>query len=121
MFESTKLNAERQVQISSMQIHAADTQPALIGPVRAVHAFVKMPGLEVASAQGLPQHALCKAAMGVSFAAGTTDGPGMFNFEQGQGNSSNPLWRFIGGARRRGRAAVGTAVTVPVECFYARP
>ena len=91
------------------------------GPVRAVHAFVKMPGLEVASAQGLPQHALCKAAMGVSFAAGTTDGPGMFNFEQGQGNSSNPLWRFIGGARCRGRAAVGTAVTVPVECFYARP
>eukprot|EP00900_Chrysochromulina_parva_P006760 jgi/Chrpa1/16085/Chrysochromulina_OHIO_Genome00020891-RA len=96
MFESTKLNAERQVQVASMLMHAADTQPALLGPVRAVHAFVKMPGLEVASAQGQPQHALCKAAMGVSFAAGTTDGPGMFNFEQGQGNSSNPFWRFIG-------------------------
>ena len=35
MFESTKLNAERQVQVASMLMHAADTQPALLGPVRA--------------------------------------------------------------------------------------
>ena len=26
----------------------------------------------------------CKPAMGYSFAAGTTDGPGAFNFKQGQ-------------------------------------
>jgi neutral ceramidase len=32
--------------------------------------------------------------MGYSFAAGTTDGPGEFNFEQGT-NSSNPFWNFV--------------------------
>lgn len=26
----------------------------------------------------------CKPAMGYSFAAGTTDGPGAFNFKQGE-------------------------------------
>ena len=96
MFESTRLNAERQLKVASELMAAADSQPALAGPVRSVHSFVKMAGLEVAARQGQTQHALCKAAMGVSFAAGTTDGPGMFNFEQGAGNSSNPFWRFIG-------------------------
>jgi neutral ceramidase len=36
----------------------------------------------------------CGAAMGYSFAAGTTDGPGMFNFKQGT-NTTNPFWNAI--------------------------
>ena len=32
--------------------------------------------------------------MGYAFAAGTTDGPGMFNFEQGT-NTTNPFWNFV--------------------------
>jgi len=82
--------------VAASLMAAAGNQQQLSGPVASVHSFVKMPGLEVASAQGQSQHALCSAAMGVSFAAGTTDGPGMFDFTQGSANSSNPFWRFIG-------------------------
>jgi len=39
---------------------------------------------------------LCSAAMGDSFAAGTIDGPGAFDFTQGA-NSSNPFWHFVAG------------------------
>ena len=38
----------------------------------------------------------CPAAMGYSFAAGTTDGPGEFDFTQGS-NISNPFWDFVSG------------------------
>ena len=34
--------------------------------------------------------------MGYSFAAGTTDGPGEFDFTQGS-NTSNPFWDFVSG------------------------
>ena len=38
----------------------------------------------------------CPPAMGYSFAAGTTDGPGAFNFIQGT-NSSNAFWDAVSG------------------------
>ena len=38
----------------------------------------------------------CKSSLGYSFAAGTTDGPGMFNFKQGtNGTSGNKFWDFV--------------------------
>ncbi|SMY18870.1 unnamed protein product [Zymoseptoria tritici ST99CH_1A5] len=42
----------------------------------------------------------CPAALGYSFAAGTSDGPGAFDFKQAQPNdpNANPLWKVIGGA-----------------------
>jgi len=36
----------------------------------------------------------CKPSMGYSFAAGTTDGPGAFDFVQSE-TTSNPFWEFI--------------------------
>jgi len=36
----------------------------------------------------------CLPAMGYSFAAGTTDGPGTFTFRQGM-KTENPLWNFV--------------------------
>merc|ERR1719419_135464 len=38
----------------------------------------------------------CKPALGYSFAAGTTDGPGEFDFTQGD-LTGNPFWDFISG------------------------
>ena len=35
----------------------------------------------------------CMPAMGYSFAAGTTDGPGAFDFRQGT-TTDNPLWNI---------------------------
>jgi len=38
----------------------------------------------------------CRGAMGYSFAAGTTDGPGAFDFTQGDNNTNgNPFWNFV--------------------------
>ncbi|KAI5808490.1 ceramidase family protein [Peziza echinospora] len=38
----------------------------------------------------------CKAALGFGFAAGTTDGPGFFDFTQNSpGTPSNPLWLLV--------------------------
>ena len=37
----------------------------------------------------------CRAAMGDSFAAGTTDGPGAFNFVQGTNGTGNPFWNYV--------------------------
>lgn len=47
------------------------------------------------------QRQTCPAALGHSFAAGTTDGPGAFDFTQGDsGNANNPLWSVVGGLLR---------------------
>ena len=42
------------------------------------------------------QVSTCKPALGYSFAAGTTDGPGEFDFTQGD-LTGNPFWDFISG------------------------
>lgn len=58
----------------------------------------------------------CPAAMGYSFAGGTTDGPGAFNFVQGDNASQaqNPFW-----------AAVSDLLTTPTQeqiaCQYPKP
>ena len=40
----------------------------------------------------------CPGALGYGFAAGTTDGPGAFDFKQGEGSTpnANPLWSAVG-------------------------
>ncbi|XP_044719752.1 neutral ceramidase [Hirsutella rhossiliensis] len=43
----------------------------------------------------------CPGALGYSFAAGTTDGPGLFDFVQGEANRPrNPLWKIVFGFLR---------------------
>lgn len=44
----------------------------------------------------------CPAALGYSFAAGTTDGPGVFDFTQGDSGSpdANPIWAIVSGILR---------------------
>lgn len=44
----------------------------------------------------------CPASLGYSFAAGTTDGPGAFDFTQGDSGkpSANPLWKLVSGLLR---------------------
>lgn len=64
--------------------------------VKAVHTFHDMAGFEFT----LPDGSLartCPAALGYSFPAGTTDGPGGFDFIQHNSNSSNtsPFWKLV--------------------------
>lgn len=51
--------------------------------------------------------------MGYSFAAGTTDGPGEFNFYQGI-QSSNPLWNTI-------RDFIAPPTPEDIQCHHPKP
>ncbi len=59
------------------------------------HSFLTMSNLEVTLEDGSVV-STCSAALGYAFAAGTTDGPGMFDFTQGT-NSSSPFWNIVSG------------------------
>ena len=65
------------------------------GPVRSINQWIDMSQKEVFLEDGTVSKT-CPAAMGYSFAAGTTDGPGEFDFTQGS-NTSNPFWDFVSG------------------------
>lgn len=65
--------------------------------VRSLHQFVDLSGYEFPLPNGTMVKT-CPGALGYSFAAGTTDGPGAFDFKQGKpGNpDANPLWSVVG-------------------------
>lgn len=88
MFESTKIIGDRQYQFAKKLMQQAVEEVS--GPVDFRHVFVDMTTLNVTLSTG-DTKTLCTPAMGYSFAAGTTDGPGMFGFTQGT-TSGNPFW-----------------------------
>lgn len=65
--------------------------------VKPFHQFVDFSNLNITLSNGTVVKT-CPAAMGYSFAAGTTDGPGAFDFKQAQPGDphANPLWSAIG-------------------------
>lgn len=71
---------------------------------------------------GVSNLSTCPAALGHSFAAGTTDGPGAFDFTQGTNNTdpdqnpstSNPLWRIA-------RAFVHPPTEAQIACHTPKP
>ncbi|KAI9167670.1 Neutral ceramidase 2 [Paramyrothecium foliicola] len=68
------------------------------GGVRAVHTFHDMSNFTFALPNGTSVRT-CPAALGYSFAAGTSDGPGAFDFTQHNSDSSNtsPVWAVVSG------------------------
>ena len=93
MIDSTRIIGERQYEAAE-KIYA-DATEELLGPVDMRHSWVDMTNLTFTSTDG-SKLSTCGAAMGYAFAAGTTDGPGMFNFVQGS-NTSNPFWNAVSG------------------------
>jgi neutral ceramidase len=94
MFESTKI-------IGTLQFNAAKTlyesaKTPITGTIKYRHMFVDMTNFTVVD-NGNFIGKTWQGAMGYSFAAGTTDGPGAFNFTQGDNNTSNPFWNFLAG------------------------
>jgi len=59
----------------------------------------------------------CPAAMGYSFAGGTTDGPGAFDFVQGDNssNTQNPFWELVKGA------VTPNPTQEQINCQYPKP
>jgi neutral ceramidase len=71
---------------------------SISGSVRSIHTFVDFSNYTVTLSNG-SLATTCPAAMGNSFAAGTTDGPGAFDFVQNDpGAPSNPFWNVVGSA-----------------------
>ncbi|XP_013094566.2 uncharacterized protein LOC106078246 isoform X1 [Biomphalaria glabrata] len=91
MFESTQIIANNQYQKALELYNSA--QIKITGPVDFRHSYINMTQQVVPLANGTKVQT-CKPAMGYSFAAGTTDGPGAFDFKQGS-NSSNPFWNLV--------------------------
>jgi len=68
------------------------------GKIEYIHQWVDMTNIEVRPEFSISNKTVytCKSALGDSFAGGTTDGPGDFNFVQGTNKSStNAYWNFI--------------------------
>ncbi len=80
MFESTQIIGSKQYLKAKELYDSADTE--LSGNIQYIHQTINMSNTVVE----LPDKTIvntCSAAMGYSFAAGTTDGPGAFDFKQG--------------------------------------
>merc|ERR1719244_1085070 len=95
MFESTKIIAERQYRVARKLLLEPTMETEVEGPVQFIHQWIDMSQAPVTLANGSTSHT-CPPALGYSFAAGTTDGPGEFDFTQGV-VTGNPFWDFISG------------------------
>ena len=68
------------------------------GKVRSLHTFVDFSSYTFTLANGTTVQT-CPAALGNSFAAGTSDGPGAFDFVQNDPDTpQNPFWNVVGSA-----------------------
>ncbi|KAM9991673.1 hypothetical protein ACTFIZ_005068 [Dictyostelium cf. discoideum] len=97
MFESTQIIGGNQFNKALELFNNASIQVS--GPVQYRHSWVQFTNVSVEPPynSGVDNATTCRGAMGYSFAAGTTDGPGAFNFVQSDNNTSgNPFWNFIG-------------------------
>ncbi|KAF2020290.1 Neutral/alkaline nonlysosomal ceramidase [Aaosphaeria arxii CBS 175.79] len=83
----------------ALQIYNANSGlTSITGAVRSFHTFVDFSNFNFTHPNGSTVHT-CPAALGNSFAAGTTDGPGAFDFVQNDpGAPSNPFWNVVGSA-----------------------
>ncbi|VFR00393.1 unnamed protein product [Cuscuta campestris] len=94
-FESTRIIGERQFKKAAELFNSATEQ--LKGKVDYRHAYLDFSNLEVTVPKqggGTDVVKTCPAAMGFAFAAGTTDGPGAFDFKQGD-DQGNAFWRVV--------------------------
>lgn len=73
---------------------------AVVGSsVKSFHTFQDLSNYSFPLANGTLVHT-CPAALGYSFAAGTSDGPGAFDFTQNNPNDpkASPLWKVVSGS-----------------------
>ncbi|KAI8016234.1 Neutral ceramidase 1 [Camellia lanceoleosa] len=92
---ATAVAQERQFRKAVELFNTASEQ--INGKVGYLHAYVDFSNLEVMIPKeggGYEMVKTCPAAMGFAFAAGTTDGPGAFDFKQGD-DKGNPFWRLV--------------------------
>ncbi|KAK9063963.1 hypothetical protein SSX86_017835 [Deinandra increscens subsp. villosa] len=89
--KSTKIIGERQFQKAVELFTSAKEQ--LTGKIDYRHVYLNFTNIEVTLA-GNRTAKTCPAALGPGFAAGTTDGPGAFGFQQGD-TKINEFWKRV--------------------------
>jgi neutral ceramidase len=96
-FASDEIIAQLQME-GAQTVMAATNRSSVTGSVRSVHVYLDMANHTFALPNGTTVQT-CPAAMGFSFAGGTTDGPGAFDFIQGDNSSQpqNPFWELVKG------------------------
>ncbi|KAF8623397.1 hypothetical protein AX17_007435 [Amanita inopinata Kibby_2008] len=96
-FESNRLIGEAQFE-GARTIMNGNLSP-VSGSVRSVHVYMNMSTYKFTLPNGTTV-GTCPPALGYSFAGGTTDGPGAFDFIQGDNSSKpqNPFWELVKGA-----------------------
>ncbi|CAN1275662.1 Neutral ceramidase 2 [Linum perenne] len=109
-FESTRVIGDRQFRKAVELFNGAKEQ--LKGKIDYRHEYVDFSNLEVATSNDEVVKT-CPAAMGFAFAAGTTDGPGAFDFKQGD-DKGNTFWRLV-------RGFLKTPGPEQVECQKPKP
>ena len=110
IFESTKIIGRKQFE-KAVELFNGKTI-SVAGVVDYRHSFVDMGNCTVQLESGETVRT-CPAALGYSFAGGTTDGPGDFDFKQGS-NTSNPFWDMISGF-------LSHPTEEQIECHHPKP
>ncbi|WCJ20391.1 Neutral ceramidase [Euphorbia peplus] len=113
-FESTRIIGERQFKKAAELFTGASEK--LNGKVDSRHTYVDFSKLEVTVPKqggGSEVVKTCPAAMGFGFAAGTTDGPGAFDFKQGD-DKGNAFWKLV-------RNFLKTPSKEQVDCQHPKP
>ncbi|KAA0185812.1 hypothetical protein HAZT_HAZT009151 [Hyalella azteca] len=92
MEESTEIFGTRQFE-KAVELYNDPNAVQVIGPVQIIGQQLDMSNYTVTLANGTATQT-CRPALGFSFAAGATDGPGVFDFTQGM-TEDNPFWTKI--------------------------
>ncbi|RXG73234.1 Neutral ceramidase [Armadillidium vulgare] len=93
MMENTKNYWRRQFKKAWELYHNASSAIKLTGPVQHRMQYIDMANFTFQHPNGT-NVTTCPPALGYSFAAGTTDGPGAFDFKQGA-KIPNGFWKYI--------------------------
>ncbi|XP_057727007.1 neutral ceramidase 1-like [Arachis stenosperma] len=112
-FESTRIIGERQFRKAVELFNEAKDE--IEGDVDYRHAYIDLSTLEVTIHKRGTSKVIrtCPAAMGFAFAAGTTDGPGAFDFKQGD-DKGNPFWKMV-------RDLLKTPTKEQIDCQHPKP
>ncbi|XP_078427718.1 neutral/alkaline non-lysosomal ceramidase [Wolffia australiana] len=108
-FESTRIIGDRQFK-KAVDLFSSASE-TVKGKVDYRHKFIDFSKLKVSI--GDQEVKTCPAAMGFAFAAGTTDGPGAFDFKQGD-DKGNPFWRLVRNVLKKPSKA-------QIECQHPKP
>ncbi|GIY94893.1 neutral ceramidase [Caerostris extrusa] len=110
MFESTKIIGQMQYEKSLDLFKSAFS--LVSGPIGFAHQYMDMSSQTV-KINETANATTCKPAMGYSFGAGTTDGPGGFDFKQGT-KSGSLFWNLV-------RDLITTPSEEIKSCQYPKP